>query len=552
MRQSFSRFRSLSSLLRALLLPAVALPLAFAGAPPAFAQSDEKKSSLPVEVDAAPGTVDADAVRTAVGAELGVHVSSGPAEFARLIIRVDAKRVADLEFESPSGHSVRRRVELPKDHGRAVETIALLAGNLVRDEASELLAELQKSQSPEPAPDVPPATADTPPPTETKVKEQATPASTTPAEKSKPAAASAARKDEPEPEPTLAPTFFNAALFHPVSLHPDSQRRSFQLELALVYDRIGGLEGLGLTLFVSSLERSMQGVQLAGLASYTAGRAEGVSLAGLGTVSRGKLEGFEGAGLVNLRLGNAPVSGRLSFNQGAKVEGVQLTAGWNHTAGDVEGAQVGSANSATGLIQGFQLGFANYAQSVHGAELGVFNLAKQSHGAQIGFVNVSGRASGTQLGFVNVAEEMEGEPIGFLSIAGNTRFHAIAFASTRFPANAGVKLVTHHVVNELSLGADPSDPLDGSLAQAAWSIGAHISFGPLFLEPTVGYGYERHVDDRSSDGGTNAVLYRAKLGWQLFEGFALFAGGGLVQVIPEKTGRSELEGGEALAGVQLF
>lgn len=533
------------------------------------------RSSLAVQIEVAAGTVNPDAVRVGIAAELGINVS---AEAVRpgasgLLVRVDTQRVAELEFRSPSGKSVRRRVELPKDHARAVETIALLSGNLVRDEAGELLARLQRSQAPngvdeeapEPTPSAPEAAPNGSPagavaaaasPREgaTATGKAAAPA----ASKTEPKRPSgAAPSPEPESEaqdsePPLEDTFFDASLFHPVSVHPDSERRRIGLELGLVYSRVGALDGFGFTLFAASVDHSMQGVQIAGLASYTGGRTRGVSLAGVGTLSVGSLQGVEGAGFANLRLGRVGPNRELSFREGARVEGVQLAGGWNHVAGRVEGAQLGTVNTTFGFLRGAQLGVVNYARSLEGAEIGLVNVSGDSNAFQLGLVNVAGRFRGLELGLVNVSKHMDGVPIGLVSWAGNTKVSAVAFATTRYPANAGVKLVTGYVVNEYSVGVDPSDPMDASNGQAAVSIGAHIPLGELFLEPTVGYGYERRLDDRSTDGGVNAVLYRAKVGWQLTQGFGVFAGGGLVQTIPESTGRSKLEGGEALAGLQLF
>jgi len=549
----------------------------------AEAQSEAQTSELSVLIEAAPNTLNADSIRDAIGIELGVRVSASPGsdQVGVLRVRVSAKRRADLEFGTAQ-RSVRRGIDLPTDDARAVETIALLAGNLVRDEASELVAELRRremerkaaaaaalaatdgsglpkggsekagtadvSAESGTAPRPPSSATASPPPTAASPRPPAVAATAG----AKPSPPDERGKAEPAPGVKLKDTFFNASLFHPVSIHSDSELRRFNLELALIYGRIGALNGFGATVLVSSVDKGFRGVQLTGLASYTGGDSTGVSAAGGATISRGLLRGVEGAGGVNLRLGGPKGDRPFSFTEGARLEGVQVAGGYNHLAGNGEGAQLGTVNVTMGSLDGLQLGVVNYANRLRGAQLGAVNVGHETNGAQLGAVNVGGHADGFQLGAVNVANEMNGVPIGLVSVAKNTRFSAIAFASTRFPANVGLKTITGHVVNEYSIGADISDGTDNGIGQLAVSIGAHVPFGDFFLEPTVGWGHERRFDDRTTGNATNTVLYRAKLGWQVSEAFSVFAGGGLVQAIPESTGRSELEGGEGLLGIQLF
>jgi hypothetical protein len=81
-------------------------------------------------------------VRKAVLAETGAAAGPFAQGAAQLSLRVDKRRLT-ARYEAPDRRVLERQVELPKDPSRAVQAIALLAANLARDEAADLLEHLR-------------------------------------------------------------------------------------------------------------------------------------------------------------------------------------------------------------------------------------------------------------------------------------------------------------------------------------------------------------------------------------------------------------------------
>lgn len=106
-----------------------------------------------------------DAVREAVAEELGapaLRAADPRAQGARgtLTVSLDAERRLVVAYRDAAGREVWRTIAVPDDPVAAVATVALLAGNLARDEAGELLAGLGVTAAAEPAPAPPPATTE--------------------------------------------------------------------------------------------------------------------------------------------------------------------------------------------------------------------------------------------------------------------------------------------------------------------------------------------------------------------------------------------------------
>lgn len=98
---------------------------------------------LVVEVD--PAELDADALRAAIGDELGVAAVSpwdprAPSSRGTLRVRVDEGK---LEVEYEERHSISRRVTAPSSAAATAKAAAFLAGNLARHEASDLAGMLR-------------------------------------------------------------------------------------------------------------------------------------------------------------------------------------------------------------------------------------------------------------------------------------------------------------------------------------------------------------------------------------------------------------------------
>lgn len=133
--------------------------VAFASSRPAFAQTSPKVVVVTVDASA---ELDAVALRRAIGDELGM-VAVAPddaragAAIGTIAVAVDrATRKLVVTYRAHAA-PITREVPLPDDAAATSRAAVVLAGNLARDEASELAGELRKR-----APKPPPPPAKTP------------------------------------------------------------------------------------------------------------------------------------------------------------------------------------------------------------------------------------------------------------------------------------------------------------------------------------------------------------------------------------------------------
>jgi hypothetical protein len=284
------------------------------------ASAEENDARIVLEVEALDG-VDAEALREAIAAELGVDVAlaaPGIAGRGTLRVRGDGKDVV-VSF-TREGKMVGRTIERPNKPETAIEMISLLAGNLVRDEASGLIEDLRKKAHP-PAPAPAPGPAPAPP--------------TTP----------------PAPAPTHEPSpcdFLPDHWWWGIDLAPGAGMSSVERGRGVRAISIGA---------AGTLTRSVHGVDLAGGIALTRQAMCGAQIAGGATLTLGRAHGLQ-------------LSGGVAFAGG--FDGAQI-ASVNISTGDVRGAQIGVVNIAAGDVRGLQLGVVNVAKDGDAA-LGVVSI----------------------------------------------------------------------------------------------------------------------------------------------------------------------------------
>ena len=496
--------------------------LALAG--PAFA---DQKPSLIVSVDVGSSGLSADAVRAAIGKELGVATASEGDGESRLAVRITGDR-ATLVF-TRGGEKIERVVDLPKEPGARVEVIALLAGNLARDEASALLASLApKPAEAEPAPPEPPPAAE--------------PAKAPPAESPKPAVAEPAEKKPAEAAVSggesrwrRGPLFANLSLYSPIAITPDAAQRSFDIELGLAYSKIGGLTGFGLTVGHLRVGGPAEGVGVTGLWTRVDGDQKGAFASGIFSQGGGHLRGAEGSGIVTLR------SGDLQGFQGSGVFG---------SARGVQGAQLaGIAAWSDGALEGFQGAgaLARVRGSVQGAQISAVNISGDLRGAQLGLVNIGGNVRGTQIGVVNVSDRVEGLPLGIVNVVKNGRTQAVAWADTLVVANAAVKYLNGPIYTLVGAGYDGGDG-----AAAAFALGGHAKLSrATYIEVDVLYRYLSDFRDTDSDPDRHLTAGRVLVGAEGLGPAGVFAGGGVSHDV-DSHGEGARVRGYGVAGLTLF
>ncbi|WP_437949093.1 hypothetical protein WME98_52360 [Sorangium sp. So ce296] len=522
------------ALLRAL---AAAGAFAAAAAPPARALAEEPRAAgVDLVVDGAPWTLDPDAVRAAVERELGAGVTLARAAAAgrpTLVLRGEPDGRVTLSYSAADGRRIERTIDLPGDPDRAAEAIALLAGNLVRDEAAELAASFGK-RAPEAPPAQPePAAPPAPPP----AGGQAAPAGA-----ARPAqAARSSRPAPPEPPRCSLPGakhVFLGADFAPFvgtsTFDGTNVVRRYSLNLVGGYTAgISGIEAGGGVNIASSF---VCGTQLAAGANLALGPARGAQIAAGFNLARS----LSGAQVGSINVAAGPVSGAqggvLNVAAGA-VDGAQLGA-INFAAGaaadlqlgvvnaavsDATGVQLGAINLAVGAATDVQLGLVNVAAGQWtDTQLSLINVAAgASTDVQLGLVNVAtGKVEGTQIGLVNYADASQFS-FGLLNFIRNGRTHVDVWGTESGIVMAGLKHGSVHVHNIYGVGVRVA----GDRPLLAFSLGLggrfHLRERAFIDLDVLGYSLVEPSTGNLSAWMTQA---RALLGYRLSPELAVFGG----------------------------
>jgi hypothetical protein len=520
------------------------------GPAPAPAESAPAQA-LPVTIKLASTPLQAEAIRAAIESELRVPVrlDDVPPDEG-LSVSVKWRR-ATVSYRSRQGETTTRSLDLPANAEQSVEVIALLAGNLARDEASELLARL--APPPSAAAETPAATGDSAPPA---------PESTPPVEaKPEPEKPKEPPKPPPPPKPLDGlirgtPASMNFTLWHPLTTLPNTERRALNAELGFAYSRVGAIEGAGFTLGYLRVEKGVRGA--VGSFGWTRvdGDLIGFQWGGLVTEGHGKLRGAEIGELASLRWGHvegAQAGGLVSYAK--NVLGAQISAVVSY-ADDVRGGQVGPIGIARD-VQGFQLNLVGFTRDIQGGQLGLVNVARDIDGGQLGLVNVA-RTTDFQLGLVNVAERVDGAALGLVSIAGNGSVQPTAYVigGTRDSINAGVKSIAGLAYSLLAVGAT-DDGQGDARGRAEAGGGFHVEPNILRRAPVVDrVAFELGVHfSQTFPLGTNSganeddyLHYRAGAGFRAFKVLWLLVGYDLSHTL----GPVESVGGGVWSGLAVF
>ncbi|XYH92609.1 LA_2272 family surface repeat-containing protein [Sorangium sp. So ce1128] len=505
--------RARALLLRALaaasVVAAVSAPLAsaLAAAPSA--------AGIDLVVDGASWTLDPEAVRAAVGRELGGPVALSPAATAgrpTLVLRGEPDGRVTLTYSSTDGRHIGRTIDVPEDPDRAAEAIALLAGNLVRDEAAELAAALGKRPPEESAASpAPPAAGQPKPPREAARAAQS---------------ARSAKTAPPEPPPCALPgattVLFGGDVVPFVgssSFTGTNVVRRYSLNLVGGYT--AGVTGVELSAGINISSSFMCGAQLSFAANLVLGPARGAQLTG-GLNLAGSLHGAQ-VGPLNVVAG--PVDGVQGgvLNIAGPVDGVQGGA-VNIAAGSVAGAQLGLVNVAAGESTGVQVSLLNAAVSKStDVQISLANVAAgESTGTQLGLVNVAtGKVGGAQIGLVNYADESP-LSLGLLNIVRNGRLDVDVWGLESGIVMAGLKHGSDHFHNIYGIGVRLFG--DRPLVTYALGLGGRISAGKRAFVDLDVLGYSLHDPSSSFEPAAVLTQARALLGLRLAPEFAIFGG----------------------------
>ncbi|MEZ4364148.1 MAG: hypothetical protein R3B48_28500 [Kofleriaceae bacterium] len=470
--------------------------------------------------------------RAALSRDLARRVSS---EVGRPVVQVAASdcREACLEvvlsdatvterFAAGADAPRERTIDVGGDPGLWLDAVALLAGNLVRDEAAALLPDVELGDAA--AGDPPAALA----PRDVRV------AAESPLAPVAPAASIAA--GAPAPAATSSSASASAAASSPAA--PAAPAEAVALDAGEAPPRRRSYAALGFVPVLSSDGLSVGRVQhdisvdvlvgvsggsrvfsASGLVDLELGRVEGVQLGGLATAAR-ELRGVQVAGVVafatdvrGAQLGGVAVAADVV--RGTQVGGVltvargpsrvQVAGVAAATGADAHLQIAGVASVARGTAATQVAGVLNVADVAHTQVSGAVNVAKRVDGLQVGVVNVAGHTDGLQIGVVNVGGGRDGISLGLLNFVrgGRTDLEASLDSSS-----VGTLLLRHgsrrwHNVYGVG-GQRPSDELV-TANDDVWMYG--LGFGPSWTtdETTldldaiawqVNYG-ARHSDELS-------------------------------------------------------
>ncbi|MBX3234200.1 MAG: hypothetical protein KIT84_40305 [Labilithrix sp.] len=318
----------LLSALRALFVAFVLLLAA-----PAWAQGDA--ILLLVHGDELPKERLRDAIAAELKKPVAIDAGAGGAGGVVTVTYRAATRELAVTWDGPKRGTVSRVVSAADKVDDVVRDAALLAGNLARDEADELLG-------PKPPPPVEPA------------EPAALPPLPPPIEPSTPSSPGADRPTPPARDPNDRD--FNLGVIYPLATNFGRPQVKTKFDWNLFSSRIGELDGFQLG-GANVVGRDASGVQIGWIANVVGGTAAGWQVAPF--VNRaGALEGIQTAALVN-------TAGRASGGQVALV----------NLSGDLDGAQVGLVNVG-GHVRGATVGLVNVADSIDGVPVGLASITK--------------------------------------------------------------------------------------------------------------------------------------------------------------------------------
>jgi len=293
-----------------------------------------------------------DALQRALEEELAMPVvpastpeSAGARGMLTVTYRAQTKELV-VSYSDAARGTVTRVVPAPERAADVSGVAALVAGNLIRDQASELLhAGVGAALAPlHPAP-APVASIALPRP-------------------------SPGEAPRPAPPPAMH-RLGNASLFYPLATNANHPELTTNIDFNLLYGHIGGLNGLGVGT-VSTVSGDAQGLQVALVANLVGGQVQ---------------------------------AGQFSFifNRGRRVEGVQVAL-VNRADEAMQGVQLGGLNLASSLSKGLQLSGVNLAGNFEGVQIGLLNIGKRVRGMQIGLINVSDDIEGVPIGLISVSK----------------------------------------------------------------------------------------------------------------------------------------------------
>lgn len=225
----------------------------------------------------------------------------------------------------------------------------------------------------------------------------------------------------------------------------------------------GGLNGLEIGGFANIVKDSVQGAQISGFTNVVGGKTKGLQMAGFTNINQKNVQGIQMAGFTNVVNDSVDAIQLAGFSNVVRgsLKGLQAAGFLNMSGQSSQGAQIsGFLNLVHGKMQGAQIaGFYNMAtDSIQGAQVAGFMNVSTSliHGGQVsGFINAASRLNGSQIGFLNFVDSLEsGTPFGFLSFVRKGGYTSLELSGDEtFYGNLSFKTGSKMFYNILSVSA---------------------------------------------------------------------------------------------------
>ena len=194
--------------------------------------------------------------------------------------------------------------------------------------------------------------------------------------------------------------------------------------------------------------------------------------------------------------------------------GLQLSGVSNITTGMNRGLQwSGILNVSSGMMRGWQLGAANYTDSLNGMQLGIINVARK-------------RPKGWQIGLINLSYDTIGHKIGLVNINPTTDIDIMVYGGSSTKTNLAVRYRNHSTYNIMGLGTHFMG-LDSKFSGAIfYRLGQYWQVSPRWsLSGDIGY---YHVETFSKDNTVKperlySLQARLNADYQISRKFGVFA-----------------------------
>jgi len=302
------------------------------------------------------------------------------------------------------------------------------------------------------------------------------------------------------------------AVLYPIATNrnPDV---STDVELSLLYGRVGTLHGFGLNGIAAMQSREFHGFQFTGIYSQVNGTVGGFRFTGIANYSTAGTRGIQAAGMVNVNQGamRGIEFGGLFNLVGKDLRGFQGTTVANIVDEDGHAFQLaGFANALGGSLHGAQVsgGFNYVGHEMSGLQVGIANTAVVMDGVQIGVGNFADHAKGLQLGAYNHTDVQEGVPIGMINAAGNGDTDWIVYGSNLSGFNTGIGTSVRRFYSMLTAGTpDPQGDVSKTLI-LTWNYGYAI---PAGRRTSIGLdlGFAHYIPEKVDDPAQNDRLHYA-------------------------------------------